>query len=95
MALDVFEQQRRAFGLTDQIGDGGGFEIGVHFGGDALELAHLLDLGQPRVEIALVGGARRLGNDFRLLAIAAIAANRYAHFHGSSPHSMLPALAAE
>ena len=60
MALDVLEQQRRALLAADQIGDGGGFEIGIDLGGDPFELAHRLDLGQPFVEVAAVGTAREL-----------------------------------
>ena len=47
MALDVLEQQRRAFFHAHEIGDVRGFEIGVDLGGDALELAHRLGLLQP------------------------------------------------
>jgi hypothetical protein len=52
MALDVLEQQRRAFLTTHKISDGRRFEIGIDLGGDALELAHGVDLGQPLIEVA-------------------------------------------
>ena len=82
MALDVLEQQRRAFLAADQIGDGRGFEIGIDLGGDALELAHGVDLGQPFVEVARVRAAHdlirfRLTRRRRLL----FRGDRYAHIH--------------
>ena len=81
MALDVLEQQRRAFLAADQIGDGRGFEIGIDLGGDPLELAHGVDLFQPVVEVAGVGAAHDLiGFCFprrRLL----FRGDRYAHIH--------------
>ena len=60
MSLDVFEQQRRALLQADQIGDVGRFEIGAHFGGDALEFAHRLGLFQPDIKLAGVGTVARL-----------------------------------
>ena len=58
VAFDVLEQQRGRFLRTDQIGDGGGFEIGIDLGGDALQFAERFDLLQPDVEIAGVGAVR-------------------------------------
>ena len=82
MALDVLEQQRRAFLAADQIGDGGGFEIGIDLGGDALELAHGVDLGQPFVEVAGVRASYDLiglcSARYRLF----FRGDRYAHIHG-------------
>ena len=79
MALDVLEQQRRAFFQADQIGDVGGFEVGADLGGDALEFAHRLGFFQPDVEFA--GVAAVAGLAFRLLDGRGIAADLYAHFH--------------
>ena len=80
MPLDVLEQQHRAFFERDEIGDGRGFEIGIDLGGDALELAHRLDLLQPEIEIARIGAgggfARRGGFGF---LVAAARADRDAH----------------
>ena len=59
MALDVLEQQRRAFFQADEIGDVRGFEIGADLGGDALEFAHRLGLLQPDVELAGVAPVGR------------------------------------
>ena len=55
MALDVLEQKRRAFFIGGEIGDGGGFEIGIDLGADALEFAHGFDFRQPLIESAGIG----------------------------------------
>ena len=78
MALDVLEQQRRAFFQADQIGDVRGLEIGADLGGDALELAHRLGLLEPDVELAGVA-AVGAGLAFRLLDGGGVAAGWYAH----------------
>ena len=72
---------------ADQIGDRRGFEIGIDFGGDALELAQRLDLLQPGIEIARVGAADDLLGTRRLCRLSFVAgrADSDAHVHGSLP----------
>ena len=98
MALDVLEQQRRAFFQADQIGDVGGFEIGAHFGGDALQFAHRLGLLQPEVEIAgvaaVAGSAAWLGF-FGCSTVDGVAAGLDAHVHDATPCTLLAAILAK
>src|SRR5262249_1113527 len=81
MALDVLEQKRRRFLAADKIGDGRGFEIGIDFGGGALELAERLDLVEPEVEIASVGAAQTLRRARRRGRALAARADGDAHVH--------------
>jgi hypothetical protein len=81
MALDVLEQQRRAFLAADQIGDGRRFEIGIDFRGDALELAHGLDFRQPFVEAARVGARHYIVRFGVLRQRVRCGRDRYAHVH--------------
>jgi hypothetical protein len=82
MALDVLEQQRRAFFTANQIGNGGGFKIGIDLGRDALEFAHSLDFLQPDFEVAGIGGARPGWHGCRLLRqLILLAGRRYLHAH--------------
>ena len=75
-------KQRWAFLAADQIGDGRGFEIGIDLGGDALELAHGVDLGQPFVEVAGIGAAHDLIG-FRFTRRRPLfRGDRHAHIHG-------------
>ncbi len=91
MALDVLEQERRAFLAADQIGDGRRFEIGIDFCGDALELAQCLDLLQPGVEIAAIGSSRsRSGFGFLGFLMARGGTNFDAHVHVRLPSCCLP-----
>jgi hypothetical protein len=83
MALDVLEQERRAFLEAHEIGDVRGFEVGAHFGGDALELAHRLGLLQPHVE--LTGVAPGFVLVFRRLDGCGVAASLDAHLHDATP----------
>ena len=52
-SLRVLEQERRPAGLDDAVGDLGDLEVGVDLGGDADELALLLEERDP---LAQVGG---------------------------------------
>src|SRR5262249_20758559 len=83
VTLDVLEQERGRLLAADKVSDRCRLEIGIHFRGDALELAERLDLFQPSIEIARVGAARdRFGLGFLALWLAAGRAHRDAHVHG-------------
>src|SRR5262249_14164504 len=84
MTLDVLEQERGRFAAADEVGDGRSFEIGIDFRGDALELAQCVDLFQPGVEIAGIGGAGPDRSRLRGLSVLA-RTDRDAHVHGAAP----------
>ena len=50
-ALRVLEQERRPAGLDDAVDDLGDLEVGVDLGGDADELALLLEEGDPFAQV--------------------------------------------
>ena len=52
-AFGLFEQQRGAAGFDRAVGEGGDFQYGVHFEGDALELLVLLQRGDEFTQIGV------------------------------------------
>ena len=50
-ALRVLEQERRPAGLDDAVDDLRDLEVGVDLGGDADELAFLLEEGDPFAQV--------------------------------------------
>src|SRR5262249_42097000 len=83
MAFDVLEQQRGRFAAADQIGDGRGLEVGIDLRGDALELAERLDLLEPEIEIAGIGGTRYFFGFGPVRLI--VRTDRDTHVHGAAP----------
>ena len=55
-ALDVLEEERRAAGLDDAIGDLGDLEIRVDLDGDAVQLALALEERDPLAQVGGRGG---------------------------------------
>ena len=51
-SLHVLEQERRAAGLDDAVGDLGDLEVGIDLGADADELALALEQGDPLAEVS-------------------------------------------